>query len=65
MGAFDPRQLPEARALVKRLAPSVVLSVGGYAAGPVSLELFNAQLWAKNPFEVAKTGFEKSRRWFE
>jgi UDP-N-acetylglucosamine--N-acetylmuramyl-(pentapeptide) pyrophosphoryl-undecaprenol N-acetylglucosamine transferase len=29
--------LPEARALVRRLAPSVVLSVGGYAAGPVSL----------------------------
>jgi UDP-N-acetylglucosamine--N-acetylmuramyl-(pentapeptide) pyrophosphoryl-undecaprenol N-acetylglucosamine transferase len=29
--------IPEARALVKRLRPSVVLSVGGYAAGPVSL----------------------------
>jgi len=29
--------LPEARALVKRLAPTIVLSVGGYAAGPVSL----------------------------
>lgn len=29
--------LPEARAMVKRLRPDVVLSVGGYAAGPVSL----------------------------
>lgn len=29
--------LPEARALVRRLRPDVVLSVGGYAAGPVSL----------------------------
>lgn len=29
--------LPQARALVKRLAPCAVLSLGGYAAGPVSL----------------------------
>ncbi|HEY3496666.1 MAG TPA: undecaprenyldiphospho-muramoylpentapeptide beta-N-acetylglucosaminyltransferase [Polyangiaceae bacterium] len=29
--------LPEARALVRRLAPAAVLSVGGYAAGPVAL----------------------------
>jgi UDP-N-acetylglucosamine--N-acetylmuramyl-(pentapeptide) pyrophosphoryl-undecaprenol N-acetylglucosamine transferase len=29
--------LPEGRALVKRLAPAAVLSVGGYAAGPVAL----------------------------
>jgi UDP-N-acetylglucosamine--N-acetylmuramyl-(pentapeptide) pyrophosphoryl-undecaprenol N-acetylglucosamine transferase len=29
--------LPAARALVKRIAPEVVLSVGGYAAGPVAL----------------------------
>jgi UDP-N-acetylglucosamine--N-acetylmuramyl-(pentapeptide) pyrophosphoryl-undecaprenol N-acetylglucosamine transferase len=29
--------VPEGRELVKRLAPKVVLSVGGYAAGPVSL----------------------------
>jgi len=29
--------LPEGRALVRRLAPAAVLSVGGYAAGPVSL----------------------------
>jgi UDP-N-acetylglucosamine--N-acetylmuramyl-(pentapeptide) pyrophosphoryl-undecaprenol N-acetylglucosamine transferase len=29
--------LPASRALVKRLRPDVVLSVGGYAAGPVSL----------------------------
>ncbi len=28
--------LPQARALVKRLAPDVVFSVGGYAAGPVT-----------------------------
>ena len=29
--------LPEARALVKRIAPHVVFSVGGYAAGPIAL----------------------------
>lgn len=29
--------VPEARALVKRLAPSALFSIGGYAAGPVSL----------------------------
>jgi UDP-N-acetylglucosamine--N-acetylmuramyl-(pentapeptide) pyrophosphoryl-undecaprenol N-acetylglucosamine transferase len=29
--------LPEGRALLKKLAPSVVFSIGGYAAGPVSL----------------------------
>jgi UDP-N-acetylglucosamine--N-acetylmuramyl-(pentapeptide) pyrophosphoryl-undecaprenol N-acetylglucosamine transferase len=29
--------VPEARTLVKRLAPSAVFSIGGYAAGPVSL----------------------------
>jgi UDP-N-acetylglucosamine--N-acetylmuramyl-(pentapeptide) pyrophosphoryl-undecaprenol N-acetylglucosamine transferase len=32
--------LPEARALVRRLAPAAVLSVGGYAAGPVALAGF-------------------------
>lgn len=35
----------------------------GYS-GPVSLELFNAQYWAQDPYEVARTGFEKSKRWF-
>jgi len=29
--------VPEARALVRRVAPAAVLSVGGYAAGPASL----------------------------
>lgn len=29
--------LPEGRSLVRRLSPAAVLSVGGYAAGPVSL----------------------------
>ena len=29
--------VPEARALVKKLAPSAVFSIGGYAAGPISL----------------------------
>jgi UDP-N-acetylglucosamine--N-acetylmuramyl-(pentapeptide) pyrophosphoryl-undecaprenol N-acetylglucosamine transferase len=29
--------VPEARALVKKLRPSAVFSIGGYAAGPVSL----------------------------
>jgi UDP-N-acetylglucosamine--N-acetylmuramyl-(pentapeptide) pyrophosphoryl-undecaprenol N-acetylglucosamine transferase len=31
------RVMPEARALVRRLEPDVVFSVGGYAAGPVAL----------------------------
>jgi sugar phosphate isomerase/epimerase len=35
----------------------------GYT-GPVSLELFNAQYWAEDPYAVARTGFEKSKRWF-
>lgn len=29
--------LPQARALVRRIAPDVVFSVGGYAAGPITL----------------------------
>lgn len=29
--------LPDARSLIKKLAPSVVLSVGGYAGGPIAL----------------------------
>jgi UDP-N-acetylglucosamine--N-acetylmuramyl-(pentapeptide) pyrophosphoryl-undecaprenol N-acetylglucosamine transferase len=29
--------IPEARTLVKRIAPDIVLSVGGYAGGPISL----------------------------
>jgi UDP-N-acetylglucosamine--N-acetylmuramyl-(pentapeptide) pyrophosphoryl-undecaprenol N-acetylglucosamine transferase len=29
--------VPEARALVKKLGPSAVFSIGGYAAGPISL----------------------------
>ncbi len=29
--------VPEARALLKKLAPRAVFSLGGYAAGPVSL----------------------------
>lgn len=33
--------------------------------GPVSLELFNEALWAEDPYRVAKTGFEKSARWFQ
>lgn len=32
--------LPEARALVKRLEPDVVLSIGGYAAGPVGVAAY-------------------------
>lgn len=35
----------------------------GYA-GPVSLELFNEELWKQDPYQVARTGFEKSRRWW-
>ncbi|HEU4753176.1 MAG TPA: TIM barrel protein, partial [Armatimonadota bacterium] len=33
--------------------------------GPVSLELFNEELWAGDPYHVARVGFEKSARWFE
>ena len=40
-----------------------VLAETGYD-GPVSLELFNPELWAQDPYQVAKTGYEKSRRWF-
>lgn len=40
-----------------------VLKDVGYT-GPVSLELFNADLWAQDPYQVAKTGFQKSERWF-
>jgi UDP-N-acetylglucosamine--N-acetylmuramyl-(pentapeptide) pyrophosphoryl-undecaprenol N-acetylglucosamine transferase len=34
--------LPRARALVKRVEPDVVFSVGGYAAGPVTLAAWSA-----------------------
>ena len=33
--------------------------------GCVSLELFNEELWKQDPREVARVGFEKSRRWFD
>jgi UDP-N-acetylglucosamine--N-acetylmuramyl-(pentapeptide) pyrophosphoryl-undecaprenol N-acetylglucosamine transferase len=36
--------LPSARALVKRLAPRVLLSVGGYAAGPVGLAAWSRRV---------------------
>jgi 2-keto-myo-inositol isomerase len=41
-----------------------VLEEIGYR-GPVSLELFNEELWTQDPYQVARTGYEKSRRWFE
>lgn len=41
-----------------------VLREVGYA-GPVSLELFNEALWRQDPFEVTRTGFQKSARWFQ
>ena len=41
-----------------------VLGETGYE-GPVSLELFNPEYWQLDPFEVARTGYEKSRRWYE
>jgi 2-keto-myo-inositol isomerase len=40
-----------------------VLAETGYA-GPVSLELFSEELWGQDPYQVAKTGFQKSQRWF-
>jgi UDP-N-acetylglucosamine--N-acetylmuramyl-(pentapeptide) pyrophosphoryl-undecaprenol N-acetylglucosamine transferase len=36
--------LPRARALVQRLAPSALLAVGGYAAGPVGLAAWSARV---------------------
>jgi UDP-N-acetylglucosamine--N-acetylmuramyl-(pentapeptide) pyrophosphoryl-undecaprenol N-acetylglucosamine transferase len=36
--------LPRARALVKRLAPRAVLSVGGYAAGPLGLAAWSRRV---------------------
>src|SRR5687768_3555318 len=39
-----------------------VLKEVGYS-GPVSLELFNEELWSQDPYQVVKTGFEKSRQW--
>ena len=36
----------------------------GYA-GPVSLELFNRSLWAENPLEVARIGFERLKALIE
>jgi UDP-N-acetylglucosamine--N-acetylmuramyl-(pentapeptide) pyrophosphoryl-undecaprenol N-acetylglucosamine transferase len=36
--------LPEARALVRRVAPQVVFSVGGYAAGPVTLAAWSLRV---------------------
>jgi 2-keto-myo-inositol isomerase len=41
-----------------------VLKEIGYR-GAVSLELFNAQYWAQDPYEVVRTGFEKSKRWLD
>ena len=32
--------------------------------GFVSLELFNTDLWARDPLEVAKVGMEKMRAYF-
>lgn len=34
-------------------------------SGPVSLELFNAELWERDPFEVARVGAEKVRRFID
>jgi sugar phosphate isomerase/epimerase len=42
---------------------AAVLAEIGYE-GPISLELFSEALWAQDPYQVARTGFEKSRRWF-
>jgi sugar phosphate isomerase/epimerase len=42
---------------------NAVLREIGYQ-GPISLELFNASLWAQDPFAVARTGFEKSQPYF-
>lgn len=41
-----------------------VLEEIGYR-GPLSLELFSRDLWEQDPYAVARTGYEKSRRWFE
>jgi 2-keto-myo-inositol isomerase len=41
-----------------------VLRETGYQ-GAISLELFNPALWEQDPFEVARTGFQKSRSFFK
>ncbi len=41
-----------------------VLRSIGYT-GPISLELFSEALWAGDPYEVARVGFEKSALWFD
>jgi sugar phosphate isomerase/epimerase len=33
--------------------------------GPVSLELFNRDYWEQDPAQVVRTGFEKSRPFFQ
>jgi sugar phosphate isomerase/epimerase len=43
---------------------SDVLGEIGYR-GAMSLELFSEALWERDPFEVARVGFEKSRPFFE
>jgi sugar phosphate isomerase/epimerase len=42
---------------------NAVLREIGYQ-GPISLELFNRDLWDQDPFAVARTGFEKSQPYF-
>src|SRR5205823_7772042 len=43
---------------------SAVLAEIGYR-GAISLELFSEELWERDPFEVARIGFEKSQPFFE
>jgi UDP-N-acetylglucosamine--N-acetylmuramyl-(pentapeptide) pyrophosphoryl-undecaprenol N-acetylglucosamine transferase len=43
-GYHAARSLPLARALVRRLAPDALLSVGGYASGPVALAAWSASV---------------------
>ncbi len=59
------RDGPVGRLLRVRLRPALegeiqILKDKGYN-GTVSLELFNKELWAKDPAEVLKVGYERMR----
>jgi UDP-N-acetylglucosamine--N-acetylmuramyl-(pentapeptide) pyrophosphoryl-undecaprenol N-acetylglucosamine transferase len=81
-GAYHAaRSLPVARALVRRLAPRALLSVGGYASGPVALAAWsssvpvalvepNSAIGLANRLIArlvrrAYTAFDESARYFE
>ncbi|MFZ5894362.1 MAG: undecaprenyldiphospho-muramoylpentapeptide beta-N-acetylglucosaminyltransferase [Myxococcota bacterium] len=80
-GVFSAgRALFAGRALLGRIAPSAVLSIGGYAAGPIALAAFAARIplalvepnadiglanrWVAPLVDRAYVGFPEARRFF-